>query len=273
MPESFTPDVKDLVSKMLELDPCRRITIEQLKAHPAFLANLPRDYTLPRPLPVPTGGELDQSAIPSDLIDILRGIGYDSDDEIVAELLSEERTNAKIFYEMYSERITGDSFVDMLPWDGMAQVSPDEPLTQSPQVFPEAGSVNAADAFARRRKMPDIQSPDVRSLASKVDYWGGIQEEDRGATLTEIATELPVLMAAMQLFLSGSQFAWYHQSDLEFLARAKRVDLVVKIQVRYIREDLLEMSVAQKRGNAEVFGEFVAELTEFLKDQQPAPGA
>jgi hypothetical protein len=48
---SFAPEVRDLVARILSTDVQKRYTITQIKNHPAFRTGLPKDYTLPEPLP------------------------------------------------------------------------------------------------------------------------------------------------------------------------------------------------------------------------------
>jgi BR serine/threonine kinase len=277
MPESFPSDVRDLIARMLELDPAKRITIEGIKAHGAFLMGLPEHYKLPTPLSVPTRDELDPSMVSSDLIRILRGIGYESDEEIIQELQADAKTNAKVFFEMYCERITGDAFIDMLPWEeGLpATTKPVDPgLDSSPRLFPQNGNVTlTADDPFFRRKYPEpasITSPDQpRSLAQKVEYeWAGPAGPENTFGFVDIVIPLPVLMQAIQVFLTDLQFAWYHQSDLEFLAKKKQADLVVKLEVRYVRENALELTVKPKRGDLILLETFKEEFSDFLRGLQ-----
>lgn len=41
MPNYITPDVKDLINKMLQPNPVKRITMSEIKEHPWFLKDLP----------------------------------------------------------------------------------------------------------------------------------------------------------------------------------------------------------------------------------------
>ena len=82
MPQ-FSPPVKDLISRMLTLDPASRITIAQIKAHPCFRMHLPDDYVLPYPLPVPSfEAPVPLEAIPPDVVNLLKKIGYANEDEL-----------------------------------------------------------------------------------------------------------------------------------------------------------------------------------------------
>ncbi|KAF6003191.1 serine threonine-protein kinase [Cyanidiococcus yangmingshanensis] len=50
MPSYLSPGARDLISKMLVVDPLARITIEQIRKHPWFTENLPRYLSLPPPI-------------------------------------------------------------------------------------------------------------------------------------------------------------------------------------------------------------------------------
>ncbi|XP_030941948.1 SNF1-related protein kinase catalytic subunit alpha KIN10-like isoform X2 [Quercus lobata] len=49
LPSHLSPEVKDLISRMLEKNPFERIEIPKIREHPWFQAHLPRYLTLPPP--------------------------------------------------------------------------------------------------------------------------------------------------------------------------------------------------------------------------------
>lgn len=92
-------EIDDLISKILVADPNERLSIEQIKNHPAFLKYLPDGYVLPKPLPLPNIEEpINPDLVDKRVIQILLEIGYKNIEELKLDFLSNERTMAKIFY-------------------------------------------------------------------------------------------------------------------------------------------------------------------------------
>jgi BR serine/threonine kinase len=92
---SFPAEVRELIPRILCVIPAKRLSIEQIKAHPAFRIGLPEDYELSHPLPIPPCRHAF-AEIPEFLVNELRAIGYD-DRELCAQLSSSDSTEAKIF--------------------------------------------------------------------------------------------------------------------------------------------------------------------------------
>jgi BR serine/threonine kinase len=263
MPDAFTPDLKDLISRMLELDVDRRIKLDQIKEHPIFRYGLNPAYILPSPLPIPViPEEIDVENVSADLLTILKSIGYDSDEDIIGELRSPVHSNAKIFYQMFLEKMTGAGFLEGLPWQGGS--GPEHPADlfykQAEHFADRDGKFSAGDPFYRRRHFPDIQSPDVTSLAAKAD-WGVVETpEIEPVVIDAVPGPLVDVALRIQAFFKESGFQWFHQSDLEFLAKQEPGTLVVKIELRYTADDLLAVIVMQKAGSPDALHQFMANL-------------
>ena len=89
MPDSFSPEIKDLISKMINIDPNQRLSTEQIMQHPAFSINLPYGYIFPSPIPLPTLFDpVDPSQIDEKIFKTLKQIGYATDEELINVLSS-----------------------------------------------------------------------------------------------------------------------------------------------------------------------------------------
>lgn len=114
MPDSFSPELKDLISKMINLDPNQRLSTEQIIQHPAFSINLPYGYIFPSPIPLPKLFDpVDPSKVDEKVFKTLKQIGYASDEELNHDLSSNENTMAKVFYFMLTHSLK----LEDLPWD------------------------------------------------------------------------------------------------------------------------------------------------------------
>jgi BR serine/threonine kinase len=267
MPDFFSDRLKQLISGMLTLDVDKRMTMEQIKAHPIFSSGLPGGYIVPSPLPIPIiPEEIDIESVSEDLLTILKSIGYNSDEDILNELRSPHHSNAKIFYQMFYEKLTGQTFLELLPWaGGERHEHHDDQFFRSPQPFPDRdGIVNTTDPFFRRRHIPDIQSPEVTSFANPAG-WADVQsQEAEPQVIAGLAGPLDELMCCIQKFLAAFGFLWFHQSDLEFLAKQGVGELVVKIVASYTGEQELSLVVRRKAGPIDALETFMADLERAL---------
>lgn len=121
MPVISSEPIKDLISKILVVDVNQRLTIQQIKEHPAFHLYYPEGYVFPRPLPhPPLDGKLEIDD--PEFYNLLQNVGYDNIDQIKEELNEEGPTSAKLFHALYS-RVTD---LSSLPWSSAndAQVAP-----------------------------------------------------------------------------------------------------------------------------------------------------
>jgi BR serine/threonine kinase len=113
MPD-FLPEIQMLIHAMLTVDPSARITLDQIKQHPAFRIGIAEPlYVLPTPLPMQVVMEpIPIESISTPVLNILQQIGFSSDEELKEELESHGPSMAKGFYRM----LTATHSLEELPW-------------------------------------------------------------------------------------------------------------------------------------------------------------
>ena len=222
MPDVSDP-LKDLISKMLTKDPKQRITIRQIKEHPAFIAGLPEDFVQPTPLPLPSfSTPIDPDSVSPDLRDILRKIGYPSDEELNADLSEAAPTMAKVFYNMLTTRM----MLDQLDWDKCvgnsngtfsASTSIDSFLVAPGNSVPD--SFNHPASFAAN---------DPCSLANPVD-WPAAADELGEVSATKNIISYPLecydAMYAIQQCMKSLQMQWFSPDETMIICRHEEKDL------------------------------------------------
>lgn len=259
MPD-LSDDLRDLISRMLEVDPERRIKMQEIKEHPAFRDSLPRNYLCPTPLPVRTSTEpVDVENMDTAIMNILKGIGYESDEEIVNELTKPADSPAKMFYQMFK----GTMAVESLPWDAedIQQFAPsDEAYLMSPNAV---GGHMATDEFGRMRKVPmDIASPETRSFAQPAqwDFAVPTAEIDAQHAFVDIQLDLALLMSILQNYFNNHGFRWFHQDDMSMIVKFSSTDFFVSFRASYASEEILSLEAEMIAGNRNEFEELCAQI-------------
>jgi BR serine/threonine kinase len=249
MPD-FPPDVKDLVSRMLEVNPSRRITISQIKAHPAFRMDLPPNYACPSPLPLPVSVDpIDPATVDQGIIDIFHQLGYGSDEELFADLKSSDATMAKIFYLILSNKMS----FDHLPW----KCDPNPPDDSFNYRFMYQGTtLDAFEISGGRRSFP--ASATGSSIIERTVFSDDAHTYVCNNT-TEIEVPVPLesLMVALQDFLTQVHFAWFYPNEWNIIARKENPDRMdVHLEVAH---DIagLTLKVSLPHGDPEEFELFV----------------
>ncbi|KAJ3444662.1 protein kinase [Anaeramoeba flamelloides] len=115
---TFPPDLDetemDLISKLLTVDPVERIGIKEIKKHPFFTAELPKNYILPSPL-INYEDILKKPISPRkvdhDIVEEIEQLGWIQNTEILERLQSKDSNIVKIFYtsfKKYNSQNQGD---------------------------------------------------------------------------------------------------------------------------------------------------------------------
>ena len=106
LPNVLSDDVKDLISKMLVVDPEKRITLEEVIVHPWFLgddngAGFDDDTAVDASAYEPFS---EEEQLDEEILATLGSLGWGDDEEITAALTSAEHNLEKVFYRLLEER-------------------------------------------------------------------------------------------------------------------------------------------------------------------------
>lgn len=232
IPPTLNPVIQDLISKMLVVDPSKRITIEGIKQHPAFRINLPPEYILPTPLPLPTIDEsIDPSKIQPQLLKVMKQIGYKDDQELINDLKEPGHTMAKVFHYM----LTRQTDITSLPWETAshhvhiqrhrsAQINAENQGNQADDsANNEVKELQESndDIVDRRPSKPSFGS--VYSLAHKTDWAIGDTitiSYEQEETISSIHASVAVIMTKIELLLDELGHEWFHPDDWTIISRA-----------------------------------------------------
>jgi BR serine/threonine kinase len=106
---------------MITVDVNQRITIDEIKAHPAFLYGLPRTYVIPKPIQLMSlHNPMDPSCLTESVLNTLEKIGI-SHEECKESLAMEGTNQIKEFVDLMLQR----THLDDLPWDSAITELPD----------------------------------------------------------------------------------------------------------------------------------------------------
>ena len=218
MPE-FPPDIKDLISRMLQVDPEKRITLEQIKHHKAFRIDLPRRYTVPTPLPRPQKIDpIDIETVDKDVIDVLISIGF-PEAELPDLLKQTEFNQAKYFCTLLTQKIS----LEALPWTSVNEQPQevDASVFMVPPEIPMNGSfgVRRGDQFARTN-YNDMNSMVVYSMIEKTENFEDnfTLAEGRSDSINSITAQLEIVFGALQGYLLKQDYDWFYPNELILFA-------------------------------------------------------
>jgi BR serine/threonine kinase len=253
----FEDDIQDLIYKILVVDPGRRISLDQIKQHPAFLRGLPDGYVLPAPLPLPQiSGRIDPSSIQPQMLKVLRQIGYSSDDELFADLNAPGHTMAKVFHYMLTRTVDRAS----LPWgDTHTSEQPSELafVNTSASDFGAAIRSVASDACVSLVQKPDWAIGDAVMIAYE-------QEQ----TIENIPTNGPHLFLALQCIMNDLGFDWFHPDDMTLLARTTAAEYLV-FGAECADANVTKLHVRMERGPEDVFLALMKRIRDVLAPREP----
>lgn len=263
MPD-FPPDIKDLISRMLQVDPQKRITIEQIKHHKAFRIDLPKRYTIPTPLPKYTRIDpIDPAQVDPAVMLALKDIGI-PEDQIPSLLQQKEFNQAKYFCHILTQKIS----LDKLPWSVMEEDKPESVddsafLIQNPTPIGANFNITQRDPFNRRKSYSESNSMVVYSLIDKTDYVEQefVMPEGSSNTINDISIQLEIVFGQIQSRLLEKGFDWFYPNDLTLYAHRENVDPLAYyvIQAHYQNDQLFNLTV-KVQGDSSRFNEFFNDI-------------
>ncbi|OHT08702.1 putative CAMK family protein kinase [Tritrichomonas foetus] len=263
----FHPDIQDLISKMLVVDPTQRITLAEIKQHPAFRLHLPPDYILPTPFPLPhIEDPIDPSTIQPQLLKVMQQIGYKDDKELAEDLTCSGHTMAKVFHYM----LTRQTDQTALPWEEAHHFH----MTCQPEVSNIENDDNEVKELNNPEELiapvPVNMSPgSVYSLAQKADWAIGdsvmiaYEQED---VLNSIHGSVPLIMTSVQNLMNELKYDWFHPDDWRLVARSQQLTYIT-FDVEIIDSDCINLYVRMNIGSEQQFKEVVEKARQALQTQ------
>ena len=246
MPD-FHPDIKDLIQRMMTVDPAQRITMEEIKSHPAFRFCLPPAYIVPTPIPSPGfSNPIDPMTISEDIRISLSRIGI-TDDEIRDSALSNESNPVKIFIILLSRHIQPNE----LPWE-KAITSMDKSFIQNNDIQDFGNSfVNQLNLGERTNRIPDtnLSSPEGFSLAFSPQWFQMAAEKDTydfDEKFGPIAIPLPFLMTGLEIIVIDVGYIYFHPNDLRIIAKHKEGNTYLIIDAVFNSQDSICVRLQMK---------------------------
>ena len=262
MPTDFPPDVKDLISRMMTVDPETRITIEEIKRHPAFSFGLPRIYRLPTPVPLPSLEEpFDIDAIPQAALETLEKIGIGIE-EAEEGLMSHGTNVSKVFVNMFLRRM----LLAELPW---SEASSELPLSTADDGELDGfgnGLVVASGLRVDRESAPaSVHEVSTSfSMAQSVVWLPSTPQLvfDTTETYGPIAGKLAPMMAELQHGLVAAGLVFFHPDDVTILGKLGD-DTFLRLRAEYVEEDQVTLTL-HALGQTALVQRIIGELVDRL---------
>lgn len=227
MPD-FHPYIKDLIQRMLTVDPDKRITIEEIKNHVAFRVSLPAYYILPTPISYPDfANPIDPNTVSDDIKVILTKIGF-SDDEITLSLIADENNPVKIFVSMLSRKIS----LHDLPWDKAISSVPKISLSEFNILDVDKKYFGNKITSGKRKQSasPDFISPDSFSFAQQVQWVTNditFIDYEINETFPPTFLPLPDVASKIQIVLNQLGYIFFYPNELQFIAKNENETYIV----------------------------------------------
>ena len=255
MPE-LPDEIKDLIQRMLTVDPAKRITLAEIKQHPAFRIGLAPLYICPTPQPIPDElPPVDMEKLPPIALNVLRQLGF-SDNELKEELASPAHTVAKEFCFMMEGKVSFDT----LQWTSTAH--------DGPEAFP---IIMPAEGLSIGITPPRSVSRD--SLQGSMSYYSVVErsilgfdipslpESDKKTIETEAQTE--VLMNAVQQYLTQINYNWVYPDDFTIFTRGMGMDIAINLKPTSESNQTIEIVLVT--GPQDVFDEFYLSFSTMIE--------
>ena len=273
MPNFFPPDCQDLISKILVLNPTQRITISEMKMHPCFRKDIPFEYIMPRPLPLPSFKDpIDPSTIPPEILDVLHKIGYNDDKELRDDFLTDQHSMAKVFFFMMTSRVA----LDQIDWSQSVTMGDftdaNEEIMLNPSNTAYVGFNR--DPFGRKQSISSSQSIELStSLAFSPEWAMPPTEPMNFAQVSEIVSHMDIThtILAIQILMRSLEMQWFHPDDFTIISRQESLGLYVVFQCSYSNQGetpQTRLQIQLCHGTIESFGVVCRGAEELLTIQQ-----
>jgi BR serine/threonine kinase len=266
MPEDFPTPIRDLISRMLMLDVSQRITLKDIKEHPAFTFDIPSlRYHFPSPVPIsPMQDPIDPESVDPATLSGLKALGFGSDEAIFAELLSPEHTSAKLFCQVAKIKTLK---IEDYPWLVEETVTtPDELFSRSPKELDHTPPPTD-DFGCEQRPAVGVSPPEDASIPQRVDWVETRNEPPAEAFLIQnITLCIEDVMGRIQEVLTSAGVQWFHPTPVQIVAGVVQTNFFATIQARITADKTIEIAIAKTSGEDSFMLTLYASIERALKD-------
>ena len=211
MPSDFPRDIKDLIQRMICVDVESRITLQEIKQHPAFLKGMPGCYVIPTPIKLNNlTNVIDPKTIPEPVFLTLSRIGIERE-EAEKALLSEESNQVKTFVDMAIQGI----HMEDLPWENaIKELANRQGIAGFGEEVVTVEGLPKASYTYSLSEVPQSLAKHASWLPPAPQY--SFQDSDVFGPSSHTLVEV---MAQLQEALLKSGFVFFHPNDMTILAR------------------------------------------------------
>ena len=277
MPDSSDP-IKDLISKMLVVEPSKRITIEEIKHHAAFTLNFPSKYIVPSPLPLPDPSKpIDINSIDPGIIGILHKIGFKDEEELKNALESDHITIEKAYTRILIQNLS----INFFSWPFEEADYNDEnkkhfsgdidgfDLLKYPDGFEQSNNFTLAGL--KQERMLDDSSESFYSLAETVPWAPDVKDEIKDieiltSTLTGFNYSLEVVFTAIQMSLKDNDFEFYYPNEYLIICRKKSISIFATIKGFIGDDEYLGLEIELINGSQEKLSFFTGLISKSMNN-------
>lgn len=279
----FIPEIQDLISRMIVVDPLKRLTISQIKQHPAFRIGLPTNCILPTPLPLPFLTEpIDTDSLDPNIFTVLIHLGYANEEEIKADLQSSSHNMTKVFCYIMTSSFSFES----LPWDENKAIMPyasEEFLVDSHNSFindsSSSGNVPAvknisshssATNIPLKASLPPLSpgSPDLFSSFVEKNSWSEENEPkdkfEGTANIDDIKIPMIDLITGIQQILVSHHYKYFYPNDFTLILKHPDDNMYILIIASDNDDSTISLSIQHKNGSMLLFSAFIQMIQDFI---------
>lgn len=280
----FIPEIQDLISRMIVVDPLKRLTISQIKQHPAFRIGLPSNYIVPTPLPLPFLTEpIDTDALDPNIFTVLIHLGYANEEEIKSDFRSSSHNMTKVFCYIMTSSLSFEN----LPWDQNKTIMPyasEEFLVDSSDAFANTSndqlpvkqsqgsiSVNPSGSNASiKASLPPLSpgSPDLFSSFVEKNSWTE-ENSDKGkfegsTNIEKIKIPMINLIAGIQQVLVSHHFKYFFPNDFTLILKHPDDNMYILLIANDNDDSTVSLYIQHKNGSMLLFSTFIQMIQDFI---------
>ena len=286
----FIPEVQDLISRMIIVDPLKRLTISQIKQHPAFRIGLLQNYIVPTPLPLPFLTEpIDTDALDPNIFTVLIHLGYANEDEIMSDLQASSHNMTKVFCYI----MTSSFSFENLPWYENKAIMPyasDEFLVDSSDAFVNTATNNNGNAdqstiksntasisantssssVSLKASLPPLSpgSPDLFSSFVEKNSWTEEKDDhdkfEGNASIEKIKIPMINLIAGIQQILTSHHFKYFYPNDFTLIIKHPDDNMFILMIASETEDSTVSLHIQHKNGSMLLFSTFTQMIQDFI---------